>query len=310
MLKKIEKIIDVHQHIFPDFYVKTLNNLGIANVGGVPFPKWSEKAALKTMDTMGINKAFVSYSMPGVYFKDDRFSRELARKCNEYMAEMKLKYPTRFGGFAALPLPDVDGALKELEYAMDTLNLDGVGLLSNVDGVYPAAEKYRDLFSELNRRESVIFIHPNNSPSKLTTGLHNILYGWFIETSKVVMEIAKTGFVTDFPRICYILAHAGGVYPAFPHLLKELKDPILKGNFFFDTAKSVDSFTLNLLLSIVEVDHLLFGSDFPLANKMKIKYWLKGLVDYFDGRENDLIDIFSNNVRSLFPNINSNSKER
>ncbi len=309
MLEKIEHIIDVHQHVFPDFYVKTLKDLGIPNVGGVPWPKWSEKLAVKMMDKKGIEKGFFSYSMPGVYFKNEQFSRELARTCNEYMAKAIQTYPTRFGGFAVLSLPDVEGALKEVEYALDTLKLDGIGLLSNVNGIYPGTAAYRELFAELNRRGTVIFMHPNNSPSTLTTGIHNILYGWFLETSKAAIELAKIGFLADFPRITYILAHAGGVHPAFAHLLGEFREPLLHGNFLFETAKSADFHTLQLLTSSVGVQRVVFGSDFPLANGMKIDYWQKGLVKYFDGREDELRDIFSKNVRSVFPTLNANSKE-
>ena len=75
------------------------------------------------------------------------------------------KYPDRFGAFALLPLPDVDGALRELEYSIDTLNLDGVVLMSNVEGHYLGDPAYEELFAELNRRKWVVFIHPNNSPS-------------------------------------------------------------------------------------------------------------------------------------------------
>lgn len=306
MLENIEHIIDVHQHIFPDFYVKTLKDLGIPNVGGVPWPKWSEKLAVKMMDKKGITKGYLSYSMPGVYFKNDQFSREFARKCNEYTAKAIQTYPTRFGGFAVLPLPDVEGALKEVEYALDTLKLDGIGLLSNVNGVYPGTDAYRELFAELNTRDAVIFIHPNNSPSPLTTGIHNILYGWFLETSKAAMGLAKAGFVTDFPRITYILAHAGGVHPAFAHLLGVFREPLLHGNFYFETAKSAERHTLQLLTASAGVKRVLFGSDFPLANAMKIDYWQKGLVTYFDGRENELRNIFSKNVRSVFPIITTN----
>ena len=309
MLEKIEHIIDVHQHIFPDFYVKTLKDLGIPNVGGVPWPKWSEKLAVKMMDKKGIGKGYMSYSMPGVYFKNEQFSRELVRKCNEYMAGAIRTYPTRFGGFAVLPLPDVEGALKEAEYALDTLKLDGIGLLSNVNGIYPGTDAYRELFSELNTRDAVIFIHPNNSPSNLMTGIHNILYGWFLETSKAAIELAKAGFVTDFPRITYILAHAGGVHPAFAHLLGEFRESLLHGNFFFDTAKSAERHTLQLLTASVDVQRVVFGSDFPLANGMKIDYWQKGLVTYFDGREDELRDIFSKNIRSVFPTVTANSRE-
>jgi predicted TIM-barrel fold metal-dependent hydrolase len=114
MLKKIEKVIDVHTHIFPDFYIKTMKEeFGLPDCGGAPWPKWSLEGLIKTMDKKGIEKAYMSYSMPGVYFKNDLWSRNFSRKCNEHMAEMISRFPKRLGGFASLPLPDVEGAVKE-----------------------------------------------------------------------------------------------------------------------------------------------------------------------------------------------------
>jgi len=310
MLENKAKIIDVHQHIFPEFYIKTMKEeLGIKNCGGAPWPKWSAKAALKIMDKKGIEKGFLSYSLPGVYFKNDKWSGEFARKCNDYLAEIVQKYPSRFGGFAVLPLPDADGALKELEYSKDILKLDGIGLLSNVNGVYPGTEKYRNLFRELNERSTVVFIHPNNSVSKLAASFHDIFYGWFLETSKALIELAKSGYLNDYPQIKYILAHAGGVYPAFSHLLAELKEPILKGNIYVDTAKAVDFHNLNRLLSVIPLNHIVFGSDYPMANGAKIDYWLKNIHGFFSDRNNEMIDILQNNVQMLFPSISKNLKE-
>ncbi len=291
------KIIDVHQHIFPDFYIKTMKEeLGIKTCGGAPWPKWSVKSALKIMDKKGIGKAFLSYSLPGVYFKNDKWSGEFARKCNDYMAEIVQKYSSRFGGFAVLPLPDVDGALKEIEYSLDTLNLDGVGLLSQVNGVYPGEENYSIIFKELNEKSTVIFIHPNNSVSELSASSHDMLYTWFIETTKAVIELAKSGYLDDFPKIKYILAHAGGVYPAFSHLLTGFKDTILKGNIYVETAKAVDSNNLNRLTSVIPINRIVFGSDYPMANSMKIDYWLKSLSKFFIDRKEDMNNILQNNV--------------
>lgn len=228
MLKKIENVIDVHQHICPKFYIETVKEASdLADSGGVRWPKWSPEKAIKVMEKRGIDKGLMCYTNPGIYFKDDEWSRAFARKCNEYLAEVVQQYPTRFGGWACLPLPDVEGALIELEYAMDTLKLDGIGLMSNVNGIYPGDENYRELFEEMNKRNSVVFIHPNDPQSKLTVGLNNVFYNWFVETSKAALGIAKSGYVSDYPNVRYILAHAGGVYPAFSLMLQELKEPMM-----------------------------------------------------------------------------------
>ena len=98
--------IDVHHHILPPEYVLKLKEIGITEAIGVSFHEWSPEKSLAFMKKVGIAIAITSISTPGVYFKDDTFSRNLARSCSEYMAELKRKYPGKFGGFASMPLPD------------------------------------------------------------------------------------------------------------------------------------------------------------------------------------------------------------
>ena len=80
--------IDVHHHITPDFYVEQLASIGITDSYGQPFPKWTPETSLSFMKKIGIERAILSISTPGVCLKDDSFSRDLARSCNGYMAEL------------------------------------------------------------------------------------------------------------------------------------------------------------------------------------------------------------------------------
>lgn len=128
------------------------------------FPNWSADKAFEVMDQNGISTSVISISAPGVYFRDKdpsrEFARGLSRKTNEICAGLIKNHPERSGAFATLPLPDVDAALEELEYALDVLKLDGVFLLSNYDGYYLGDTRFERLFSELNRRKVVVFVHP------------------------------------------------------------------------------------------------------------------------------------------------------
>src|SRR5467141_3694806 len=127
--------VDVHHHILPDFFWRETNDTHNP-VGCIAPPPWDADLMLSYMDEAGIDVAVTSISTPGVHVGDDARARSLARRCNEFSAKLMQSRPDRFGSFAALPLPDVDGALEELSYAFDVLALDGVLLFSNVRGIY------------------------------------------------------------------------------------------------------------------------------------------------------------------------------
>src|ERR1700722_11666542 len=122
--------IDVHQHVVPPFYADALASHGGDPSGSVT-PAWSPERAIDIMGSLQIATGILSVSTPSVvgWAQDER--RTMARRINEYAADLVARQPDRFGAFATLPLPDVDGALAELEYALDTLHADGVVLMAS-----------------------------------------------------------------------------------------------------------------------------------------------------------------------------------
>ena len=140
------------------------------------------------MDDAGIDVAIVSLSTPGVHTGDDAKARELAHRCNEFSAELVRSRPDRFGGFACLPLPDVHGSLEELSYALDVLGLDGVVLFTNSNGVYLGDAALEPVFEELERRKTVVYVHPNPSPDAVahSLGLPDNLLDFPTDTNRAV----------------------------------------------------------------------------------------------------------------------------
>ena len=140
--------IDVHQHVVPPFWAKELRT----DPAGTVIPPWSAESAIDSMDSQEIATGILSLAAPSVIRWNKNERRKMARRVNEYAADLVAKQPDRFGNFATLPLPDVDGALRELEHALDTLRADGVILLANYAGKYLGDTVFEPLWAELDRR--------------------------------------------------------------------------------------------------------------------------------------------------------------
>jgi hypothetical protein len=103
--------IDVHSHFLPDFCREAATAAGHAQPDGVAeLPAWTAPGHVAMMDRFGIATSLLSISSPGVHFGDDGAARVLARQVNEEGHRAAEAHPGRFGLFAALPVPDVDGA--------------------------------------------------------------------------------------------------------------------------------------------------------------------------------------------------------
>ena len=127
--------VDVHQHVVPPIWASALDAHG-GDPSGWKSPAWSPDAAIAFMDSQSIATGILSLTAPGVSGWLGQERRNMARRVNEYTAELVRNYSERFGNFVTLPLPDIEGALAELDYAQTALDADGVILLSNYEGLY------------------------------------------------------------------------------------------------------------------------------------------------------------------------------
>ena len=273
--------IDVHHHFLPDFFYRATNE-GHGPVGGIAPAPWSKDSMLSYMDDAGTNVVVGSISTPGVHMGDDAAARDLARRVNELGAKLTQERPDRFGAFAALPLPDVDGALRELEYALDTLKLEGIVLFSNARGIYLGDKRFKPLFDELDRRKAVVFVHPTASPdpSAHGLGLPDSLIDFTADTTRALAQLHYGNTFARTPNVKYIFSHAGGTAPYLATRLgivdhmKVMPGDEERGTFvdtlrrlYWDTALSWRPPILRMLRSEVGLGQVLFGPDYPYLSR-------------------------------------------
>ncbi|MGX1479920.1 UNVERIFIED_CONTAM: putative TIM-barrel fold metal-dependent hydrolase [Streptomyces canus] len=271
-------LIDVHAHLLPDFYVEQATAAGHAHPDGMgDWPTWSVQTHLDLMDRNGIETAMLSMSSPGVHFGDDKAAGLLARRVNEYTAELTRDHPGRFGNFVSLPLPDVDASLDEIAFAFDELDADGVALVTHTHGVYLGDQRLDPVFAELDRRRAVVFLHPTSPVcwEQSALGRPRPMVEYIFDTARTVTDLVMAGVLTRHANLQVIVPHGGGAVPVLADRINEFMrlflpveetpshDAVqqLRG-LYYDMAGTAFPRQVPALLGLVDPDRVLFGSDY------------------------------------------------
>lgn len=274
--------IDVHHHVVPPAFTKIMQKHNIDKVAGAPLPNWTPERSIDVMDTFGTQTSILSLSCPGVYFGDTDEAIKLARDCNEYSATLVENYAGRFGLFAVLPMPFTEHACKEAIYALDVLKADGIVLMGSTEGKFLGDPDFDELMAELDKRNAVVFVHPNMHQSSEELGLQTpgFLLEFLCDTTRAAVNLVMTGTLERYPNINWILAHAGGFLPyiawrlSLGNMIPEFHESAPQGivsylkRFYFDTALSPSPYAMAALQQLVDPSHILYGSDFPFAPKI------------------------------------------
>jgi len=265
----------------PEFFWQETENAQTP-VGGLAPLRWSKEASISFMDDADIDVAVVSLSTPGVHTGDSAKARALARRCNEFSAELVRSRPDRFGGFACLPLPDVDASLEELSYALDVLGLDGFVLFTNSNGVYLGDPVLEPVFEALERRKAVVYVHPNPSADAVahSLGLPDNLLDFPTDTNRAVAQMHYTNRFAHTPNVKYIFSHAGGSVPYLAARFAIIDEMgfIAGGEqrgaaadmlrrMHWDTALAASDPVLRMLSDVAGINQVLYGTDFPYLRR-------------------------------------------
>ncbi|NPT61386.1 amidohydrolase family protein [Paraburkholderia sp. 5N] len=308
-------LVDVHHHHIPPFYLAENRERITASFGGKLTPAWNTWApehAITAMDGSGVGTAILSLTTPGVWFGDAQQARKTARRVNEYAADLGRTYPGRFGLFAALPLPDQEGSLREIEYAFDVLQANGIGLLTSYGDRWLGDAAYRPVFEELDRRKAVVFVHPT-VPFCCRTLLANVppvVDEIPQDTARAIANLLYTGSFSRYRNVRFIFTHAGGTMPMmygrmleFPPANLAEKSPngieYELRRLYYDIADTAFAPAIAALTSLVPTAQILFGSDNPYAPLAETVHRMRqlGLSDA------DLRAIGRENALALLPRL-------
>jgi predicted TIM-barrel fold metal-dependent hydrolase len=272
-------IIDVHHHITPP---ARLADMRLRKVGERPTHDWTLEKSLAMMEAGGIETAMIS--IPNLYQGDRAVIRGLVRQCNEHAAKIVADHKGRFGLFAALPLPDVDGALAEIDHAFDVLKADGVGVMTSFENRWLGDAAFAPVLDALNRRKAVTFVHPLAADcckgALPLVSEATVEYG--TDTTRCIASIVFGGAQKRCPDIRFIFSHAGGTltslierFVLLPRMRPALAEAIVESpeamvrKFHYDIAQASHRVPLGALISLVTCSQILFGTDFPWRNAVE-----------------------------------------
>ncbi len=305
--------IDTHHHFFSPSYVAELDKVGQAPA---IVKNWTLNKTLDDMAKAGVATAMLSLTTPQASFTDAANARRIARESNEYAARLAQDHKGKFGSFAMLPMQDTDGALRELEYALDTLKADGIGLLTSYSheggDKWLGHPQFAPVMDELNRRKAILYTHPTAATCcrNVLSDVPPTVIEFGTDTTRTITDIVFSGTAARCPDVKFIFSHAGGTLPflterfvKMPVLDPKLVARVPRGvlfelqRFHYDTAWSAHPGALASLLKLVNVSQVLFGSDYPYRSG---EDHVKGLTAY-GFSDADLRAIGRDNAVRLMP---------
>ena len=255
--------IDVHHHFVPP--------------GGTTNRPWSPQMSLEQMDKFGIGVAILSMTQNAeLLYNATEKGRAAVRAGNEYGAELMQRYPKKFGLMGGIPMPDLEGSLREVEYAYDTLKVDAIGIYTNDNhGRWPGDVYFEPLWQELNRRNAIVYMHPlaPTCCSDLKYGAASSMVEYDFDVTRGVVSLVVNGVMFRYPQIRFVTVHSGGTVPM---LAGRMNDRIPRGaeqylpnglyaelrKWYYDVAHATFPWPYAAMKAFMPESQILFGTDY------------------------------------------------
>lgn len=287
------QLTDYHAHAITESYRELVARHGMLLDEGFPLPAWSMEGHVSMMTEAGIESAILTLPAPHPYFGDIEETKREVRRLNEELAALCLTsnstggQTSNFSFAATLPLPDVQAAIAEARYALDTLGAVGVKLATNVYGQYLGDSVLDPLMQFLSDRHALVILHPHK-PSPVNTSVMTqtplAMQEYLSETTRTVCNMISRNIFARYAGMRVVVPHAGAYLPIALPRMRSLYPMMRKNglvgeidfdanlrNLYFDLAGSPSDETVQALLTITTPDHLLYGTDYPYVAPQVIK---------------------------------------
>ena len=295
------KRIDVHHHISPPPWVTALKK---SKLDSPPVNNWTPQRSLDDMDRAGVVTAITSPTLPAVGFLGPQEAADVARASNEYARKLADMHPGRFGVFALLPMPHVDPTLKEVAYAMDVLNCDGVAFMTSYGDKFLGDPAFAPVMDELHRRKATAYTHPNEPACcrNLQSSVPSVIIEYGTDTTRTISSLVFSGTSARCKDINFIFSHGGGTLSALTErfTVQVVSFPPFKERgftgaavmselqrFYYDTAQASNPIAMASLTKLVATSQIVFGTDYPYRTSEE---HVKGLAGIFGASELRLIE--------------------
>jgi 6-methylsalicylate decarboxylase len=277
--------VDLHHHFLPPRWATALEAQGLLNRQR---SGWTPMKSLDAMDQSGTRTAMLSVTGNQDPSSDAAEMRKMLREANEYGATLVADHQGRFGLLAAVPLPDIDASLREIEYAFDVLHADGIGIETSFDDKWLGDPFFAPVFEELNRRRAVVYTHPTtaNCCGDLIPQVPAATIEYGTDTTRTIMSLLVTGAAARYANVRFIFSHAGGTLPFLISRIvgRQLtvgSDGLVNlaatdtsrdsgaqrlvqlRRFFYDTAQQANPVAMSALRKVVPASQIVFGTDYP-----------------------------------------------
>jgi predicted TIM-barrel fold metal-dependent hydrolase len=317
--------IDVHHHFEPEVYLTYRRTHNV----GLPPANWNVDKALEEMGKGGVETSICSITQPAFPAGTVEEVRKAIRETNEAGAKYRTDYKGRFGNFAAIPMTDIDGSLREMEYALDTLKADGIGVMTSYpNNKWLGDPTFEPIWQEANRRKAVIYTHPVDPwcCRGLLKDVNPNVVELATDTTRTIVSLIFTGTASKFPDIKFIVSHGGGTAPFIVERFllgttgELVPGVVTKGQngappagatkgtlyelrkLFYDTANAANPIAMGALRKLVPMSQIIFGTD----------YWFRGAEETVKNLDTcgvfnaaELRAIYRDNVGALIPTYKS-----